>query len=132
MDLKNFGVRSGNIWSHYSGAWSDAIWTRFSIRFFVCIPRYATASARSDGLLLLCGGRDANSVVSSELTLRIDSGFKSPPCIHLVTFNAPGRVIQNILSTSEAYHLNNTSVCNQYSHVKKAVFQTDVFFGGST
>ncbi|MQM19303.1 hypothetical protein Taro_052304 [Colocasia esculenta] len=24
---------------------------------------YATASARSDGLLLLCGGRDANSVV---------------------------------------------------------------------
>ncbi|XP_074357906.1 uncharacterized protein LOC141697422 isoform X2 [Apium graveolens] len=24
--------------------------------------RYATASARSDGLLLLCGGRDANSV----------------------------------------------------------------------
>nr|XP_009598633.1 serine/threonine-protein phosphatase BSL3-like isoform X1 [Nicotiana tomentosiformis] len=25
---------------------------------------YATASARSDGLLLLCGGRDANSVVS--------------------------------------------------------------------
>jgi hypothetical protein len=32
----------------------------------VCVmwPRYATASARSDGLLLLCGGRDANSVVS--------------------------------------------------------------------
>jgi hypothetical protein len=31
----------------------------------VCVmwPRYATASARSDGLLLLCGGRDANSVV---------------------------------------------------------------------
>lgn len=30
-----------------------------------CPPtRYATASARSDGLLLLCGGRDANSVVS--------------------------------------------------------------------
>jgi hypothetical protein len=27
--------------------------------------RYATASARSDGLLLLCGGRDANSVVSN-------------------------------------------------------------------
>lgn len=26
--------------------------------------RYATASARSDGLLLLCGGRDASSVVS--------------------------------------------------------------------
>ena len=29
-----------------------------------CLTRYATASARSDGLLLLCGGRDANSVVS--------------------------------------------------------------------
>jgi len=28
------------------------------------LVRYATASARSDGLLLLCGGRDANSVVS--------------------------------------------------------------------
>lgn len=28
------------------------------------VARYATASARSDGLLLLCGGRDANSVVS--------------------------------------------------------------------
>lgn len=28
------------------------------------LNRYATASARSDGLLLLCGGRDANSVVS--------------------------------------------------------------------
>ncbi|XP_022730626.1 serine/threonine-protein phosphatase BSL3-like isoform X1 [Durio zibethinus] len=28
---------------------------------------YATASARSDGLLLLCGGRDANSVVSGEV-----------------------------------------------------------------
>ncbi|XP_075075537.1 serine/threonine-protein phosphatase BSL3 isoform X2 [Nicotiana tabacum] len=27
-----------------------------------CIDWYATASARSDGLLLLCGGRDANSV----------------------------------------------------------------------
>ncbi|KAI0498720.1 hypothetical protein KFK09_019610 [Dendrobium nobile] len=35
-------------------------------RFLLCIGgndgRYATASARSDGLLLLCGGRDANSV----------------------------------------------------------------------
>lgn len=28
------------------------------------IDRYATASARSDGLLLLCGGRDASSVVN--------------------------------------------------------------------
>lgn len=31
------------------------------------ITRYATASARSDGLLLLCGGRDANSVVSKKI-----------------------------------------------------------------
>ena len=31
---------------------------------FNTLIRYATASARSDGLLLLCGGRDANSVVS--------------------------------------------------------------------
>jgi len=30
----------------------------------LCWNRYATASARSDGLLLLCGGRDASSVVS--------------------------------------------------------------------
>ncbi|KAH9627428.1 hypothetical protein KSS87_012078 [Heliosperma pusillum] len=29
---------------------------------FTVADRYATASARSDGLLLLCGGRDANSV----------------------------------------------------------------------
>ena len=29
------------------------------------LSRYATASARSDGLLLLFGGRDANSVVSN-------------------------------------------------------------------
>jgi hypothetical protein len=28
---------------------------------------YATARARSDGLLLLCGGRDANSVVSQRV-----------------------------------------------------------------
>ena len=27
--------------------------------------RYATASARGDGLLLLCGGRDASNVVSA-------------------------------------------------------------------
>ncbi|KAF8397987.1 hypothetical protein HHK36_016913 [Tetracentron sinense] len=33
--------------------------THFSLLFW---NRYATASARSDGLLLLCGGRDANSV----------------------------------------------------------------------
>lgn len=35
-----------------------------SYLFHGCLIRYATASARSDGLLLLCGGRDANSVVS--------------------------------------------------------------------
>ena len=35
------------------------------------MTRYATASARSDGLLLLCGGRDANSVVSYLLILLI-------------------------------------------------------------
>ncbi|OAE19355.1 hypothetical protein AXG93_2451s1000 [Marchantia polymorpha subsp. ruderalis] len=29
---------------------------------------YATASARSDGLLLLCGGRDASSVVKAEIS----------------------------------------------------------------
>lgn len=34
------------------------------------LSRYATASARSDGLLLLCGGRDANSVVSGDLFLQ--------------------------------------------------------------
>jgi len=33
------------------------------------LARYATASARSDGLLLLCGGRDANSVVSESCSL---------------------------------------------------------------
>lgn len=33
---------------------------------FTYLIRYATASARSDGLLLLCGGRDANSVVSEK------------------------------------------------------------------
>ena len=27
--------------------------------------RYATASARSDGMLLLCGGRDASGMVDS-------------------------------------------------------------------
>ena len=32
--------------------------------FHFLLGRYATASARSDGLLLLCGGRDASSVVS--------------------------------------------------------------------
>ena len=37
---------------------------------WVCtLTRYATASARSDGLLLLCGGRDANSVVSQIVPL---------------------------------------------------------------
>jgi hypothetical protein len=35
--------------------------------------RYATASARSDGLLLLCGGRDTNSVVSDILLLAVNS-----------------------------------------------------------
>jgi hypothetical protein len=30
--------------------------------------RYATASARSDGLLLLCGGRDGNSVVCETMS----------------------------------------------------------------
>ncbi|CAL5417490.1 unnamed protein product [Camellia sinensis] len=30
--------------------------------FLTSTRRYATSSARSDGLLLLCGGRDANSV----------------------------------------------------------------------
>lgn len=34
---------------------------------YLCLFRYATASARSDGLLLLCGGRDANSVVSQKI-----------------------------------------------------------------
>jgi hypothetical protein len=37
------------------------------------IFRYATASARSDGLLLLCGGRDANSVVSAMLSVAVAS-----------------------------------------------------------
>ena len=36
----------------------------FYLYTFSMMFRYATASARSDGLLLLCGGRDANSVVS--------------------------------------------------------------------
>ena len=35
------------------------------------LSRYATASARSDGLLLLCGGRDANSVVSLFFVLKL-------------------------------------------------------------
>jgi hypothetical protein len=41
----------------------------------VCVmwPRYATASARSDGLLLLCGGRDGNSVVSFILSAGVIS-----------------------------------------------------------
>ena len=37
---------------------------KFLIMWDLLLSRYATASARSDGLLLLCGGRDANSVVS--------------------------------------------------------------------
>lgn len=39
------------------------------------LTRYATASARSDGLLLLCGGRDANSVVSQIGLLSCLSGW---------------------------------------------------------
>ena len=35
--------------------------------------RYPTASARPDGLLLLCGGRDANSVVSAMLFVGVAS-----------------------------------------------------------
>ncbi|KAJ8439340.1 hypothetical protein Cgig2_022477 [Carnegiea gigantea] len=35
---------------------------------------YATASARSDGLLLLCGGRDANSVVFVNARLHVSGG----------------------------------------------------------
>ena len=48
------------------GGWMRAVLflTRFGFAFG-SDPRYSTASARSDGLLLLCGGRDANSVVRS-------------------------------------------------------------------
>ncbi|KAK6163653.1 hypothetical protein DH2020_000517 [Rehmannia glutinosa] len=38
------------------------------------VGMYATASARSDGLLLLCGGRDANSVVFVNARLHVSGG----------------------------------------------------------
>lgn len=56
----------------------------------VSLPRYATASARSDGLLLLCGGRDASSVVSetSDTVASWMDYYRPRLCVHyLVRFD---------------------------------------------
>ncbi|KAL6511070.1 hypothetical protein OROGR_022194 [Orobanche gracilis] len=45
-----------------------------AIQEFAAAPAYATASARSDGLLLLCGGRDANSVFFVNARLHVSGG----------------------------------------------------------
>lgn len=53
----------------------------------MALCRYATASARSDGLLLLCGGRDANSVVSEmpdPITRLSFTPVASSHCLHFL------------------------------------------------
>ena len=44
--------------------------------------RYGTASARSDGMLLLCGGRDASGTVQSSALLLFDS--HPGPCLFVI------------------------------------------------
>lgn len=50
--------------AYFKGYYSSILIPLISV---YVLTRYATASARSDGLLLLCGGRDANGVVSKSL-----------------------------------------------------------------
>lgn len=68
---------SSPIWISFA-FFVQIMWNQFSsLKYYEFQPlfdtsdttRYATASARSDGLLLLCGGRDANSVVSKTIVV---------------------------------------------------------------
>ncbi|KAM7522628.1 hypothetical protein LguiA_012530 [Lonicera macranthoides] len=61
----------------------------------VTLSRYATASARSDGLLLLCGGRDANSVGNSSLPEQFHHNVKQQKMRWLaLAIVSPGRLKQ--------------------------------------
>lgn len=74
---RKFHNLSSPIWISFA-FFVQILWKQFSFSKFYefqssfdssDINRYATASARSDGLLLLCGGRDANSVVSKRVVV---------------------------------------------------------------
>lgn len=68
-------------WLSFGATYPDVIFI-----FHLILSRYATASARSDGLLLLCGGRDANSVVGYLFILLIWFAWEACNLCLLVVF----------------------------------------------
>ncbi|KAM7496998.1 hypothetical protein LguiA_021412 [Lonicera macranthoides] len=76
-------------------------WVAWTLFMISAVQMYATASARSDGLLLLCGGRDANSVSPSSIYYCLH--LPSPLWVWGVCYGwdpiAPSRAVDNQTSS---------------------------------